>query len=240
MVCQFVSAFDPHPNRPSGSQESGSSRSLQPLVKAPQLGRGAGIQPSASSSTSKSVPARKKGSIRAREGEEPIVADLVSSPRFSADDALIWEPSDSEVELVSVNISSRRKAITSKAGVQDSERGTKRKREIIGKADEADIAESESSQPSSMWADKYAPTTIVRWVCFPPVCFEALMKPAVLGRSGTFQDEDQSGQVMVGRSALWASGRIGRRGEFQQAGSRASEKVPGKASFSPICILHVG
>jgi hypothetical protein len=168
MVCQFVSAFDPHPNRPSGSQESGSSRSFQPLVKAPQLGRGAGIQPSASSSTSKSVPARKKGSIRAREREEPIVTDLVSSPRFSADDALVWEPSDSEVELVSETYISRRKATTSKAGLQNSERGTKRKREIIGKADETDLAESEASQPSSMWADKYAPTTIVgraRFLC---------------------------------------------------------------------------
>ena len=166
MVCQFVSAFDPHPSRPSGSQESGSSRTFQPL-KAPPLDRGTSIQPSASSSTSKSALAPKKGSRRER--EEPIVTDLVSSPRFSADDALVWEPSDSEVELVSVNISSRRKAITSKAGVQDSERGTKRKRGIIVKADETDLAESEGSQPSSMWADRYAPTTIVRWACFPPV-----------------------------------------------------------------------
>lgn len=168
MVCQFVSAFDPHPNHPSGSQENGSSRSFQPL-KAPQLDRGTSIQPSASSSTSKSAPARKQGSMRAREGEEPIVTDLVSSPRFSADDALVWEPSDSEVELVSEMYSSRRKAITNKAGVQDSERGTKRKRDVIGRANETDLAESEGSQSSSMWADKYAPTTIVRWASSPPV-----------------------------------------------------------------------
>jgi hypothetical protein len=110
MVCQFVSAFDPQPNRPSGSQESGSSRTFQPF-KAPQLDRGTSKQPSASSSTSKSASARKKASLRAREGEEPIVTDLVSSPRFSADDALVWEPSDSEVELVSETYSSRRKAL---------------------------------------------------------------------------------------------------------------------------------
>jgi hypothetical protein len=165
MVCQFVSAFDPHPNRSSGSQESGSSRTFQPF-RAPPLDRGAGIQPSASSSTLKSAPARKKSSIRAREGEEPIVTDLVSSPRFSADDALVWEPSDSEVELVSETYPSRRKASASKAGLQTTERGMKRKREIIGKADETNLAESEGSQPSSMWADKYAPTTIVRYICF--------------------------------------------------------------------------
>jgi hypothetical protein len=167
MVCQFVSAFDPQPNRPSGSQESGSSRTFQPF-KAPQLDRGTSKQPSASSSTSKSASARKKASLRAREGEEPIVTDLVSSPRFSADDALVWEPSDSEVELVSETYSSRRKASTSKAGLQTSERGTKRKREIAGKADEMQMDDREGSQPSSMWADKYAPTTIVgraRFLC---------------------------------------------------------------------------
>jgi ATP-dependent Lon protease len=42
---------------------------------------------------------------------------------------------------------------------------------------------------------------------------------------------------MVGRSAIWASGRAGCRGEFQQAGSRASEKVSSKAYFSPSCFL---
>jgi hypothetical protein len=171
MVCQFVSAFDPHPNRPSGSQESGSSRTFQPF-KVPQLDRGSSIQPSASSSTSKNVPAPKKGFKKER--EEPIVTDLVSSPRFSADEALVWEPSDSEVELVSVNVSSRRKANTSKAGVQTSERGTKRKREIIGRADETDLAESEGSQPSSMWADRYAPTTIVSRACSPPADYRGI------------------------------------------------------------------
>jgi hypothetical protein len=60
-----------------------------------------------------------------------------------------------------VNVSSRRKAITSKAGVQNSERGTKRKREIVGKVDEMQMDDREGSQPSSMWADKYAPTAIV-------------------------------------------------------------------------------
>jgi hypothetical protein len=48
-----------------------------------------------------------------------------------------------------------------KAGLQNSERGTKRKRDVVGKADETDIAGSEGSQLSSMWADKYAPTAIV-------------------------------------------------------------------------------
>lgn len=96
--------------------------------------------------------------------------DLGSSPKYSGDDALKWESSDSEIKLLSAKIAPRRhgKAVVKlDPKAEGTNRGTKRTRDGDIKLRESSPSDIQDSQSSSLWADKYAPTAIVSQLRWP-------------------------------------------------------------------------
>ena len=160
-IRQFVSAFDSHGSRDGRSVESGPSRGLQP-PRVPQLDNSVKVTATVKS-TASGRSAKPKLRLRGA-GEEPIVMDVDSSPKSADDDALTWEPSDSEIELVSATIASRSngKPMTKpNVGPLGLERGTKRTRQGDKKMYENWGPDIDNPESSSMWTDEYAPTAIV-------------------------------------------------------------------------------